>query len=74
MEYNSTYYLFDSMTLNERHVWLEVIESPIGNIYSVQYERPKPDMSIETKLFYNDPEKAEACYKRTCKKMVDGRI
>lgn len=74
MEYNSTYYLFDSMTLNERHVWLEVIESPIGNIYSVQYERPKPDMSIETKLFYNDFSKAEAHYRRTCKKMVDGRI
>ena len=62
------------MTLNERHVWLEVIESPIGNIYSVQYERPKPDMSIETKLFYNDFEKAETYYKGTCKKMVDGRI
>ena len=74
MEYNSTYYLFDSMTLNERHVWLQVIDSPIGNIYAVQYERPKPDMSIETKLFYNDLEKAEAYYKRTCKRMVDGRI
>lgn len=74
MEYNSTYYLFDSMTLNERHVWLQVIDSPIGNVYVVQYERPKPDMSIETKLFYNDLDKASAYYKKVCKKMVDGRI
>lgn len=74
MEYNSTYYLFDSMTFNDRHVWFQVIDSPIGNIYAVQYERPKPDMSLDTKLFYCDLEKAEAYYKRVCKKMVDGRI
>ena len=72
MEYNSTYYLFDAMTLNDRHVWFQVIDTPIGNIYAVQYE--KPHMEIETKLFYSDLEKAESYYKRTCKKMVDGRI
>lgn len=74
MEHNSTYYLFDAMTFNDRHVWFQVIDTPIGNIYAVQYEKPKPDGSIETKLFYSDLEKAESCYKRTCKKMVDGRI
>lgn len=74
MEHNSTYYLFDSMTLNERHAWFQTIESPIGNIYVIQYERPKPDMSIETKLFYEDFEKAESYYRRTCKKVIDGKI
>lgn len=74
MEYNSTYYMFDSMTLNERHVWLQVIDSPIGNIYVVQYEKPKPFGDIESKLFYNELDKAEAYYRRVCKKMVDGKI
>ena len=72
MEYNSTYYLFDAMTFNDRHVWFQVIDTPIGNIYAIQYEQPH--MEIETKLFYSDLEKAESYYKRTCKKMVDGRI
>lgn len=72
MEYNSTFKLFDTMTLNKRHVWLHIIESPIGDIYTVQYE--KPHMELETKLFYNDFTKAEAYYKRICKKMVDGKI
>lgn len=71
-EYNSTYWLLDTMTLNERHVWLQVIESPIGNIYAVQYE--KQHMEIETKLFYLDLDKADAYYKRVCKKIVDGKI
>ena len=74
MEYNSVQYTFDSMTLNDRHVWLNVIDTPIGNIYAVQYERPKPWSNVETKLFFSDLEKADAYYKKICKKMIDGKI
>ena len=72
MEYNATLKLFDTMALNKRHVWLHVVDTQIGSIYIVQYE--KPHLEIETKLFYGDFEKAEACYKRTCKRIIDGRI
>lgn len=73
-DYNATYWMFDTMTLNDRHVWLQVIDSPVGNIYIVQYERPHPYMDVITKLFYLDFGKAEAYYKRICKQMVDGKI
>lgn len=73
---NAKYYLFESMAFNEafneRHVWLQVIDSPIGSIYAVQYE--KPHMELETKLFYDELDKAMTYYKRICKKMVDGKI
>ena len=62
-------------TVNGRNVGHYLVDTSVGQINVIQYEKPKPYYpELETILIYGDYEKAEKKFNSLCKKMVDGRI
>lgn len=61
-------------TINGRNIAHYLVDTPIGQINVIQYEKPKPDYpALETILIYGDYEKAEKKFNTLCKQMVDGK-
>lgn len=58
-------------TINGRNIGHYLVDTPIGQINVIQYE--KPSMEIETTLIYGDYEKAEKKFERICNDILKGR-
>lgn len=58
-------------TINGRNVGHYLVDTPIGQINVIQYE--KPSMELETVLIYGDYEKAEKKFNKICNEMLKGR-
>ena len=70
---NASVYTQDEMILqNGRHAWLYLINSPIGNIWVIDYE--EPTMEIKRRIIDGDIDKAQNYFRNICKKMIDGKI
>lgn len=57
--------------INGRHVFLYLVSSGIGNIFVLQHE--DKGLLLYTKLYFNDLDKAERDFSKTCKLILDGR-
>ena len=58
-------------TINGRNIGHYLIDTDIGQISVIQYE--KPDRCIATELIYNDWDKAEKKFSSICKQILDGK-
>ena len=61
----------NSAVINSRKVYQYLIDSDIGQISVIQYE--KPTLEIVTELIYNDWDKAEKRFNTICKQILDGK-
>ena len=62
-------------TICGRNVAHYLIDSPVGRISVIQYEKAKPHYpELETVLIYNEYGKAEKKFNSICKRIVDGRL
>lgn len=59
--------------INGRNIWLYEIESPIGNLYVVDYEK-SPDPAIVRKIWDGAIQKADRYYSDCIQKMAKGRL
>lgn len=64
-------YMQNHCEINGRNVWHYLIDTAIGQINVVQWERP--DMELETVYIPNDYDKAERKYHRVCKNLLSER-
>lgn len=61
-------------TINGRNIGHYLVDTPIGQINVIQYEKPKPYYpELETVLIYGEYDKAERKFGSLCKQMADGK-
>lgn len=61
----------NTATINGRKISHFLIDTDIGQISVIQYE--KPTLEIVTELIYNDWDKAEKKFNSICKQILDGK-
>ena len=71
-EYWAKMYCQRENRINGRMAWLYLLQTSIGNIIAVEYE--KPDKEIFRKLFDEHYEQAEKYFETICMKMLTGKI
>ena len=64
-------YQQEHATIYGRNVWHYLIDTAIGQIHVVQFE--KRGSKIYEKLIFNDNDKAEKVFKTFCKDLLDGK-
>ena len=64
-------YTQNTATINGREINHYLIDTPIGQINIIQYE--KPGLELATELIYNDYDKAEKRFSTICKQMLNGK-
>lgn len=64
-------YTQNTAKINGREVNHYLIDTAIGQINIVQYE--KPELELTTELIYNDYEKAERRFSTICKQILNGK-
>lgn len=64
-------YTQNTAKINGREVNHYLIDTAIGQINIVQYE--KPELELTTELIYNDYEKAERRFNTICKQILNGK-
>lgn len=64
-------YTQNTAKINGREINHYLMDTPIGQINIIQYE--KPSLEIETELIYNNYEKAEKRFSTICKQMLNGK-
>ena len=72
MEMQAYFYTQQQNVINGRNVWHHLIDSPIGHIHAVQYE--KETLEIVTFLIEADNDKAERKFKSICKAILNGTL
>ena len=71
-EYWAKMYCQRENKISGRMAWLYLLQTSIGNIIAVEYE--KPDKEIIRKLFDEHYEQAEKYFETVCMKMLTGKI
>lgn len=62
-------------TINGRNIGHYLVDTSVGQINVIQYEKRKPDYpELETILIYGDYEKAERKFNNICKQILNGRM
>lgn len=64
-------YTQNTATINGRKIWHYLVDTDIGQICVVQYE--KSTKEIVTELIFNDWDKAEKKFRSVCKQMLNGK-
>lgn len=64
-------YTQNSARINGREVAHYLVNTEVGQIHVIQYE--KTDLEIVTELVFNDYDKAEKKFSNICKQMLDGK-
>ena len=57
-------YEIETAVINGRKAWRYYIDTPLGNIHIVQYE--KPDLSLNRKCFDENEAIAKTAFKNAC--------
>lgn len=65
-------YCQNNAVINNRKIWLFLINSSIGNIAIVDYEQH--DLEIKRKVFTENYDSAENYFETVCKKILSGKI
>lgn len=68
---NMEIYTQKESRINGHGVWLYLVDTPIANIFIVEYE--ELDKCLEHKLFDGDLERAEKEYNRVCNALLKGK-
>ena len=64
-------YLQNTATINGRKVWHYLVDTEVGQVNIVQYE--KVGLEIVTDLIFNDYDKAEKKFGNICKQILNGK-
>ena len=71
---DARFYTQNVSTINGRNIAHYLVDTSVGQINVIQYEKPKPYYpELETVLIYGDYEKAEKKFSSLCKQMLDGK-
>ena len=61
-------YCIKHSEIEGRGVWHYMIDSPVGQVHLIQYE--KADKELVTEMAYNNSDKASRTFKRICMKIL----
>ena len=64
-------YTQEHSIINGRNVWHYLLDTPLGHIHVVEYERPTQE--LERYIFDGDNDKAEKKYASICKAILSGK-
>lgn len=65
-------YMQEHAEIYGRNVWHWMVDTTIGQIHVVQYER-HTERDLASKLFYYDNQGAERLFRKWCKDILEGR-
>ena len=59
-------------TMNERGIWLYLLQTTIGNFWVIEYEQPTCE--LVTKVIVNNMDKAKQYFNSVCRKILKGTL